>query len=104
MGEKLIPLVVVVESCKDIIDVAITLVNKKFVALMQTLVSHVSDEIFVYHVRMPSVKTSTKHSCNTLKDMNLAELLQLCLPGLTGNGEIDDLRLSRTLTFYTLAG
>ena len=66
--------------------------------------SHVADEIIVYHVGMSSVKTSTKHFCNTPKGMNLAELLQFCLPGLTGNRGIDDLRLSRTLTFYTPAG
>ena len=45
-----------------------------------------------------------QNSCNILKGMNLAQLLQLCLPGLTGNGEIDGLRLSRILTFHTLAG
>ena len=48
-----------------------------------------ADEIIVYHVGMPSVTTSTKHYCNTVKGMNLAELLQLCLPGLTGNGGIE---------------
>ena len=64
---------------------------------------HMADEIIVYHVEAPSVKTSTKHSCNNLKAMNLAELLQLCLPGLTGNKGIDGLRLSRTSTFHTLA-
>ena len=52
---------------------------------------------------MPSVKTSAEHSFNTLKSMILAELLQFCLPGLTGNGGIDGLRLSRTSTFHTLA-
>ena len=34
-------------------------------ALGQKSVSHAADEIIVYHVGMPSVKTSTKHSCNT---------------------------------------
>ena len=63
-----------------------------------------ADEIIVYHVGMPSVKTFTKHSCNNLKGMNLAELIQLCLPGLIGNGGIDGLRLSRTSTSHTLAG
>ena len=63
-----------------------------------------ADEIIVYHVGMPSVKISTKHSCNNLKGMNLVELLQLCLPGLTENIGIDGLRLSRTSTFHTLAG
>ena len=67
-------------------------------------VSHVADKIIVYHVGIPSVKTSTKHSCNTLKGINLAELLQFCLPGLTGNGGIDGLRLSRTWIFDPLAG
>ena len=57
-----------------------------------------------WELGMPSLKTFTKYSCNTLKGMNLAELLQLCLPGLTGNGGINALRLSRTLTFHTLAG
>ena len=52
-------------------------------ALRQKSVSHVADEIIVYHVGMPSVKTATKHSCNTLKGMNIAELLQPWLPGLT---------------------
>ena len=66
-------------------------------------VSHVADEIIVYHVGIQSVKTSTKHFRNTLKGMILAEVLQLCLPGLTGNGRIDGLRLSRTSTFHTLA-
>ena len=66
--------------------------------------SHVADKIIVYDVEMPSVKTSAKHSCNTLKSMNLAELLQLYLPGLTRNGEIDRLRLSRTSNFHTLDG
>ena len=64
--------------------------------LQRKSVSHVADEIIVCHVGMASVKTSTKHSCNTLKGMNLAEMLQLCL---LGNGEIDGLRSSRTLTF-----
>ena len=73
-------------------------------ALRRKSVSHVADEIIVYHVGMPSVKTSTNHSCNSLKGMNLAELLQLCLPGLTGNGGIDSLRLSKTSNFHTLAG
>ena len=72
-------------------------------ALRRKYVSYVTDKIIVYHVGMPSVKTSTKHSCNTLKGMNLAELLQLCFPGLTGNGGVDGLRLSRTSTFHTLA-
>ena len=70
-------------------------------ALQQKSVSHMADEIIVYHVGMPSVKTSTKHSCNTLKGMNLAELLQLCLPGNEG---IDGLRLCRRWTFHTLTG
>ena len=40
-------------------------------ALRQKSVSHMIDEIIViYHVGTPSVKTSTKHSCNTLKGMN----------------------------------
>ena len=72
--------------------------------LRRKSVSHVADEIIVYNVGMPSEKTSIKHSCNTLKSMNLAEVLQLCLPGLTGNGGIDGLRLSRTSIFHTLAG
>ena len=63
-----------------------------------------TDEIIVYHVGMLSVKSFNKHSCNTLKGMNLAELLQLCLPGLTGIEGIYGLRLSRTSTFRTLAG
>ena len=42
-------------------------------------VSYMADEIIVYDVGMPSVKTSAKHSCNTLMGMNLAELLQFCL-------------------------
>ena len=45
-----------------------------------------------------------KHSCSTLKGMNLAELQELCLPGLTGNRGVDGLRLSRKSTFQTLAG
>ena len=53
---------------------------------------------------IPSVITSTKHSCNILKGMNLAKLLQFCLPGLTGNEGIDGLSLSRTSTFHTLSG
>ena len=61
-------------------------------------------QIIVNHVGMPSVKTSTKHFCNTLKDMNPAVLLYFCLPGLTGNGGIDGLRLSKTSNFHTLAG
>ena len=73
-------------------------------ALWRKSVFHVAHEMIAYHVGMWSVKTSTKHSCNTLKGMNLAELLQLCLLGLTGNGEVDGLRLSRTSTFHTLAG
>ena len=73
-------------------------------ALGQKSVSHVADEIIVYHVGMPSVKTFTKHSYNTLKGMKLAELLQLCLAGLTPNRGIDRLKLSRTSTFHTLAG
>ena len=40
------------------------------------------------------MKTSTKHSYNTLKGMDLAELLQLCLPDFKENGGIDGLRLS----------
>ena len=72
-------------------------------ALRRKSVPHVADEMIVYHVGMPSVKTSTKHSYNILKSMNLAELLQLCLPGLTGNEGIDGLRLPRTSTFHTLA-
>ena len=32
--------------------------------------------------------------CNTLKGITLSELLQPCLPGLTGNGGIDGLKLS----------
>ena len=32
-------------------------------ALRRKSVSHVADKIIVYHVGMPSVKTSTKHSC-----------------------------------------
>ena len=40
------------------------------------------------------------HDCNTA----VAELIQLCLPGLTGDGGIDGLRLYRTSTFHTLAG
>ena len=72
-------------------------------ALRRKSASHVAHEIIAYHVGMSSVKISTKHSCN-MKGMNLAELLQLCLPGLTGNSGIDDLRLSRTSTFHTLAG
>ena len=54
--------------------------------LRRKSLSHVADETMVYHVGITSVKTSTKHSCNTLKGMSLAELLQLCLPSLTGNG------------------
>ena len=73
-------------------------------ALQRKSLFHVADDIIVYHVGMPNVKTSTKHSCNTLKGMNLTELLQICLPRLTGNGGIDGLRLSRTSIFYTLAG
>ena len=72
-------------------------------AIQRKSVSHLADEIIVYHVGMPSVKTSTKHSCTTLKGMNLAELLQLCLPGLTGNEGTDGLRLLRTSTFHTLS-
>ena len=67
-------------------------------ALRRKSVTHVAEETIVYHVGMPSVKTFSKHSCNTLNGMNLVELLQLCLPGLTENGGIDDLRLSRTST------
>ena len=73
-------------------------------ALPRKSVSRVADEIIVYHVGMLSAKTSTKHSCNTLMGINLAELLQLCLPDLTGNGGIDGLRLSRTSTFHAPAG
>ena len=73
-------------------------------ALRRKSVSHVADEIILYHVGMPSVKTFTKHSCNTLKGMNLEELLQLCFPGLTGNEGIDSLSLPKTSTFHTLAG
>ena len=72
-------------------------------ALRRKSVSHVADEIIVHHVGMPSVKTSTKHFCNTMKGMTLVQL-QLCLPGLRGNGKIDGLRLFKTLTFHTLAG
>ena len=63
-----------------------------------------ADKIIEYHVGLPVVKTSTKHSCNTLNVKTLSELLRLCLPGLTRNGGIDGLRLSRTLTFHTLHG
>ena len=72
--------------------------------LRRKSVSHMADKMIVYHVGMPGVKTSTKHSCNTLKGINLAELLELCFPSLTGNGGIDGLRLSRTSTFHTLSG
>ena len=72
-------------------------------ALRRKSVSHVADEIIIYHVGMPSVKTSTKHSSSTLKGMNQGKLLQFCLPGLTGNRGIDGVRLSKTSTFHTLA-
>ena len=36
-------------------------------ALRRKNVSHVADEIIVHHIGMPSVKTSIKYSCNTLK-------------------------------------
>ena len=70
-------------------------------ALRRKSVSHVADKIIVYRLGMPNVKASTKHSCNTLKGMDLVELLQLCL---TGNGGVDGLRLSSTSTFHTLPG
>ena len=51
-----------------------------------------ADKIIIYHVGMPSVKTSTKHSCKTLKGITLSQLLRLCLPCLTGNRRIDNRR------------
>ena len=57
--------------------------------LRRKSVSNVADKKIVYYVGILSTKTSTKHCCNTLKGMILAELLQLCLAGLTGDGEID---------------
>ena len=65
-------------------------------------VSYLVDEIIIYHLGIPTMKTSAKHSCNTLKGITLSKLLQPGLPRLTGNGEIDGLRLTRTLSF--LAG
>ena len=53
-----------------------------------------TDEIITHPVGMSRVKTSTQHSCNTLKGMTLSELLRLCSPGLTGNGGFDGLKLS----------
>ena len=66
-----------------------------------------ANKIIIYHAGIPNAKTFTKHSCNTLKGMTLAELLRLCLPGFqgfTGNGGIDVPRLSRASTFPTRAG
>ena len=49
-------------------------------------VSHVADQIIIYRVGLLSLKTYTKHSCNTPKGTTLPELLRLWLPSLTGNG------------------
>ena len=49
-----------------------TSVSVKPSAPRRKSISTVADEITVYHVGMPIVKTSTRHSCNTLKGMNLA--------------------------------
>ena len=51
---------------------------------------------------MRSVNSSIEISCSLLRETTQVWLLQLCLPNLTGSGEIDGPRQFRTSNFYTL--
>ena len=64
-------------------------------------ISHVVDETTTLRVGMLSVRTSIRCSCNRLRDLTLAGLLQPCCPGLTENAGTDGLRQSKPSTFLT---
>ena len=64
--------------------------------------SHAGIEITMFHVGMQSVNSSIKPFCSLLKETTQVWLLQLCLPSLTGIGEIDGPRQFGALTSHTL--
>ena len=65
-------------------------------------ISHAGIKASTFRAGMRNVNPSIELSCNLFRETTRVWLLQLCLPNLTGGGEIDGPRQFGVLTFHTL--